>query len=93
MKFSATLDEWTSTSVQRFLNINIHFTVLGGKTGYINLGLMEILGSCPADIMAQMVRKSLKLRAVFVNYVRFFSNFLKPLDNFLVHQTFEKVWS
>lgn len=54
-KFSATLDEWTSVSNQRYLNINVHYSVDQCSTNYINLGLVSIVGSCTAEKMAELV--------------------------------------
>lgn len=55
-KFSVTLDEWTSTSNCRYLNINIHYTVSAeGKTSFFNLGLLKIKGKCTAEILVIMV--------------------------------------
>lgn len=55
VKFSATLDEWTSMKNIRFININIHFSIECNKTNFINLGMIEINGSCPSDRMLSMV--------------------------------------
>lgn len=56
-KFSATLDEWTSSANCRYLNINIHFTISdNGETSFINLGLLKIKGRCKAERMVKMVR-------------------------------------
>lgn len=55
-KFSATLDEWTSSANCRFLNINLHFTIAAdGETSHINLGLIKIRGKCPANAMVNLV--------------------------------------
>lgn len=55
-KFSATLDEWTSTGNSRYLNINLHYTASeDGKTRHINLVLIKIDGKCPADVMVRLV--------------------------------------
>lgn len=43
--FSATLDEWTSTSLRKYLNINIHYSE-NNSSSYINLGMVRIQGSC-----------------------------------------------
>jgi hypothetical protein len=53
-KFSMTLDEWTSLRNVRFLNINIHYAI-EDETRYINLGMVRIKGSCPAEIMLRLV--------------------------------------
>lgn len=59
-KFSATLDEWTSSANFRYLNINIHYTESNdGATSYINLGLIKINGKCPADVMVCLVSEDL----------------------------------
>lgn len=53
---SLTLDEWTSVSNERYLNINIHF-----MDGYmINLGLVAVSGSLPAERIVEEVKKALK---------------------------------
>lgn len=44
-KFSLTLDEWTSTRNRRYINVNIH----SNNGVFFNLGLIRIIGSCPAD--------------------------------------------
>ena len=53
-KFSASLDEWTSLKNSRYLNVNIHFAVEEG-TKHINLGLVHIEGSCPAEKIKSLV--------------------------------------
>lgn len=55
-RFSATLDEWTSLKNLRFLNINVHYAVACSKVQYINLGMVKIDGSCPADQMLLLVK-------------------------------------
>lgn len=55
-KFSISLDEWTSTGNRRFLNINLH----GDGSKFINLGLVRIVGSCPADKMLELVTNHLR---------------------------------
>lgn len=58
MRFSATLDEWTSLKNIRYMNINIHYATSMNKTEYINLGMIRIEGSCPAERMSELVRKA-----------------------------------
>lgn len=56
-KFSATLDEWTSSGNVRYINTNLHFTVSSDmKTSHINLGLVKIEGRCPAEKQVDLVR-------------------------------------
>lgn len=52
-RFSATLDEWTSIQNKRYININLHYSVSFKCTEYINLGMIKIKGSCPADKMRE----------------------------------------
>jgi hypothetical protein len=59
-KFSASLDEWTSRSNRRFLNINLHFSVTTTKTEHINLGMIEMDGRCPAEKLVEMVSSHLE---------------------------------
>jgi flagellar hook-associated protein FlgK len=54
-KFSASLDEWTSRSNRRFLNINLHFAATTTSTDHINLGMIEMDGKCPAEKLVIMV--------------------------------------
>ena len=56
LKFSITLDEWTSFATRRYLNINLHKT----NSSVINLGLVRILGSCNAEKMVDIVENHLK---------------------------------
>lgn len=57
-KFSATLDEWTSSANARYININVHFTVSPDmKTSHINLGFVRIEGRCPAESQVELLRK------------------------------------
>lgn len=44
-RFSTTFDEWTSQRNRRFMNINIHY----GDNKHINLGLVRVVGSLPAE--------------------------------------------
>ena len=48
-KFSTTLDEWTSGSRKRYLNINLHYFD-DNESKHINLGLIRLFGSCPRTI-------------------------------------------
>ena len=54
-KFSLTMDEWTSTKMRRYFNINLHDA--GGK--FNNLGLARINGSCNSEKLQQVVRNHL----------------------------------
>lgn len=54
-KFSATLDEWTSGSNRRYLNVNVHTS--SGRA--INLGLIRVTGSCPAEELERLFGKKL----------------------------------
>lgn len=54
-KFSLTLDEWTSQKNKRYLNINIHHSLKVDKTIHKNLGMIQIIQSCPANVMKEMV--------------------------------------
>lgn len=51
-KFSITIDEYTSVRRIRYFSINLHDAV--GKN-VTNLGLVRVLGSLPAELMAKMV--------------------------------------
>lgn len=62
MKFSMTLDEWTSLKNVRFLNINLHFTIACNESKYFNLGMVKIEGSCPADLMLTLVHTQIEMR-------------------------------
>ena len=53
-KFSLTLDEWTSLTNKRYLNINIH-----GIGFFWNLGLVRILGSFSAERCVDAVSNKL----------------------------------
>lgn len=60
IKFSATIDEWTSSANCRYMNINLHYKVSeDGKTAHINLGLMKIKEKCPANVMVRLVSNSI----------------------------------
>lgn len=52
---SLTLDEWTSVSNERYININTHFT----DGVMINLGLVMVTGSLPADKILEIVKEVL----------------------------------
>lgn len=54
-KFSITMDEWTSTKMRRYFNINIH----ASDGNVYNLGLARIHGSCDAKKTEEIVRKHL----------------------------------
>lgn len=49
---SLTLDEWTSQSNKRYMNVNVHF----GDGSFYNLGLCKIQGSLPAEKVLEVVR-------------------------------------
>lgn len=49
-KLGLTLDEWTSKGIKRYLNVNVH-----SKLIVINLGLIRIMGSCPAEKALQLL--------------------------------------
>lgn len=49
---SLTLDEWTSQSNKRYINVNVHF----GDGSFYNLGLGKIQGSLPAEKALEIVR-------------------------------------
>ena len=53
--FSITLDEYTSSRIRRFININVHV-----KNRHWNLGMVRIFGSIPADKAVTIVREKLK---------------------------------
>ena len=57
VKVSVTLDEWTSTSNRRFMNVNVHSPMM--KNNFVNLGLVRIIGSMPARICLQLLEKRL----------------------------------
>lgn len=50
VKFSLTMDEWTSIANKRFLNVNIH----SGSISF-NLGLIRIQKSCPAEEVKRLM--------------------------------------
>lgn len=56
LKFSATLDEWTSMKNIRFINVNLHFPVEYNKAKYLNLGMIKIDIHCTAEDMVNLVR-------------------------------------
>jgi BED zinc finger len=53
-KFSSTLDEWTSLKSSRYLNVNIHYED-EGIAAAINLGLVLVTDSCPAEKIKKLV--------------------------------------
>ncbi|XP_062552035.1 uncharacterized protein LOC134217293 [Armigeres subalbatus] len=53
---SLTLDEWTSVSNKRYMNINIHFA----DGAMINLGLIPISGSLPAEKIVALVKSAVE---------------------------------
>lgn len=62
-KFSATLDEWTSSSNFRFLNINLHYAETQTITKHFNLGMIEMDATCPAEKLVEMVRTYFYMRS------------------------------
>lgn len=54
-RFSATLDEWTSLKNVRYLNVNVHYTNESGELDHINLGLIRILDTLPAEKLKEEV--------------------------------------
>ena len=54
-RFSATLDEWTSSQNRRYININLHDH--GGL--HYNLGLIRVTGSATAQVIDVLVRERL----------------------------------
>ena len=54
IRFSVTLDEYTSIRCRKYMNINIHY-----QNEFINLGLIRMLGSCDAGKILQLLEKHL----------------------------------
>lgn len=54
-KFSLTVDEWTSVSNKRYLNINIH----ASDKKFWNMGLTQIQGSLTSVVCLQLISKKL----------------------------------
>ena len=54
-RFSLSLDEYTSLNNRRYLNINLHKS--GGS--FCNLGMLQISGSFPAEVAAEIVERRL----------------------------------
>lgn len=54
-RFSTTFDEWTSQRNRRFLNINVHYD----GDAHINLGLVRVFGSLPAEKCVEKVTEHL----------------------------------
>ena len=52
MRFSLTIDEWTSIKNRRYLNVNVHI-----KDKFWGLGLAKIVGSLPAKKCIELVQK------------------------------------
>ena len=50
-RFSQNLDEWTSLSNKRYINIKIHLD----DSVFFNLGLVKIIGSCDAVEIQRIV--------------------------------------
>ena len=55
-RFSLTSDEWTALMNRRFMNINVHSE--GGLT--LNLGMVGITGSMPAEVAKELTEKRLQ---------------------------------
>lgn len=55
IRFSATLDEWTSLKNIRFINVNLHYAVSYNEAKYVNLGMIKIDGTCPTEDMIKLV--------------------------------------
>ena len=55
IRFSITIDEYTSSRTRRFVNIDVHV-----KIRHWNLGMIRIFGSIPADKAVTVVREKLK---------------------------------
>ena len=53
-RFAVTLDEWTDIKNKRSLNVNVH---MGAEP--INLGLVSVGGSCPAEKAKELVEQRL----------------------------------
>lgn len=53
-KFSVSLDEWTSAANRRYMNINLHYS-----SGFWNLGLVRINGSCTAELCLALLKSKL----------------------------------
>lgn len=54
-KFTLSIDEWTSFNNRRYLNVHLYHDI----TKSINLGLIPVLGSCPAEKMVELVNTKL----------------------------------
>jgi hypothetical protein len=52
-KFSITTDEWTDVALRRYLNVTLH-----GESSH-KLGLVQIIGSCNAEMTLTLVEKKL----------------------------------
>lgn len=63
--FSTTLDEWTSTSGRRFLNINLHY-IVNSVAKEINLGMVPIHGSATALNIQKLVSFLLIIFGLFL---------------------------
>lgn len=55
VKFSATLDEWTSMKNIRFINVNLHYSVEYNEAKYVKLGMIKIDIHCTAEDMVTLV--------------------------------------
>lgn len=56
-RFSCTLDEWTSLKNLKYLNVNLHYKNDDSSHHHINLGMIEIEGSCEAPTLLRLVIK------------------------------------
>jgi BED zinc finger len=69
-KFSVSLDEWSSSTNIRYLNMNLHY-IMEGEASFFNLGLIKIDGSATADAILEIVRYFLdnfKLYLIFFSF-------------------------
>lgn len=55
MRFSLTMDEWTSLGPRRFANINVHC-----HENIYNLGMYACHGSMPADKCRELIQRALQ---------------------------------
>lgn len=56
VRFSITLDEWSSVRRRRYLNVNLHT-----KKDEFNLGLIRILGKCTAEKLVELIKQHLSI--------------------------------
>ena len=53
VRFSLTLDEYTSNANKGYMNVNLHL----GDGSVVNLGIIEMPPSCPADVCVEKLEK------------------------------------